>query len=83
VIESAEDAIERSKLNTLSPAAKQHLRELLDAPYWLPQTAGEWAIARALERRGFVGYDPTRGHQPYALTERGRAAGQRLREATS
>lgn len=62
----------------LTPAMRQHLIELLDAPHWTPTSPGEWSIARALERRDYVTRNPTRGARAYDLTGKGRAAGEAL-----
>jgi hypothetical protein len=57
---------------TLTPTMERHLRELLNAPYWTPIDPGEWSVARALERRGYLVRLNHRGDHEYALTRAGR-----------
>jgi hypothetical protein len=56
----------------LSDAQRRHLIELLDAPYWHPANAGEWACAQALERKGLLNHHVARGQKPYELNAEGR-----------
>jgi hypothetical protein len=62
----------------LTENMRRHLRELLAAPYWGPETPGEWQTARALERRGYLHRTADRGKRPYSLTEAGRQAAMKL-----
>lgn len=63
----------------LSPEMRRHLLEMAalgDGAGWGPQTAGEWQVARALERRGLLKTNVTRGWMPYGITALGmRVAG--------
>ncbi len=65
----------------LTPAMKRHLVELLTAPHWNPGSSGEWAIARALERRGLLDRNFWGGFQPYSLNDRGREVARKIKEA--
>jgi hypothetical protein len=62
----------------LTSAQKRHLLELLTiyesrgSAAWGPESPGEWSCARALERKGLLSRNVSRGHLPYTLTERGR-----------
>ena len=66
-------------MSKLSEAQERNLLELLDAPYWHPSTPGEWAVARALERRGLLKRNVSSSAPPYELNDAGRAAGEQLR----
>jgi hypothetical protein len=63
----------------LSAAQRRHLVLLLDAPYWHPSTSGEWAVARALERRRLLDFHPGGGGQPYELNARGREVAEAIK----
>lgn len=59
----------------LSAAQLRHLGELVEIAerghgeaYWTPGTSGEWAVARALERRGLLQWNPNRGQQAYEFS---------------
>lgn len=62
----------------LTEDMKRHLVELLDATHWGPANSGEWTIARALERRGYLRRNVS-GGRAYSLTDEGREAGEALR----
>jgi hypothetical protein len=62
----------------LSEAMKRHLIELVEAPYWNPASAGEWACARALERRGLVDCEIAFGRLTYVLNKRGQVRAAEL-----
>jgi hypothetical protein len=65
-------------IDVLTSEMQRHLVELLPAPYWHPETPGEWSVARALYRRGYLNHNPNRGEQPYSLSDKGREAARLL-----
>jgi hypothetical protein len=64
----------------LTPTMRRHLRELAEIgpeAAWGPESSGEWRCAEALERRGLLQRNVSRGSRPFALTSEGYAIGQR------
>lgn len=68
-----------TRMAGLTESQRRHLVELLDAPFWHPETAGQWSCARSLCRLGYLAHLPHRGSQPYELTPAGRQVALRVR----
>lgn len=67
----------------LSAAMRSNLAELAqiaDTNYgeasWGPESPGEWRCAEALERRGLLRRNVSRGRRPFSLTPEGLEAGR-------
>lgn len=63
---------------TLSPTMRRHLAELAAIgreAAWGPESSGEWRCAEALERRGLLQRNVSRGSRPFSLTRDGYEAG--------